>query len=227
MRSTRSLLIAGVIAAAPPAASAATIVFSDESAFLSATGASVGAAIPDSGNVGSSEVLGNLTFTNPNGNRQDFGASSVAWSDWSTLIPGNALAISGNEDLDLAFATPVHSIGFQVHEPTDPGAPPDATNTGPGTFIDSVFEVTLKSGGSTVGTASFAPANDTLAYFGIWSTASFDSFEMRETSGGIENEYFGAFATGTTPVPLPAGGALLIAGLGALGGVAARRRGRR
>jgi hypothetical protein len=49
------------------------------------------------------------------------------------------------------------------------------------------------------------------------------SVQIRETIGGIENEFFGQFYTaGMAPVPEPAGWALWLAGLA--GGAAVLRR---
>lgn len=226
MSVTRTILAAGLIAAGPLVAPAAVVTFDDESAFLAATGATAQPAIPDTGSQGTTASLGDLTLTTgPGASDLIFGASGFSWDDWSTVIPGNALAISGKESFNVDFDDPVASFGFQVHEPTGTGSPPDTTNTG--AAVDSVFDVTLLSGSSIVDTASFAPDNDVQDYFGVWSTGFFDRVEIVETTGTNDNEYFGAFATGTAPVPLPAGGVLLVAGLGALGGMAARRRVRR
>lgn len=210
------------IPALATSAHAGLVTFDDEAAFLVATGATAQPAIPDSGSQGGAASLGGLTLTTgPAATDLIFGAAGRTWSDWSTVIPGNALAISGDESFNVDFAAPVASFGFQVHEPSATTNPPDATNTG--TFIDSVFDVTVLNGASVVGTASFAPDNDVLTYFGLASTSFFDRVEIVETTGTNDNEYFGAFATGTAPVPLPAGLPLLAGALGAAA-VASRRR---
>jgi hypothetical protein len=220
----RASLTASIACAAAMGAQAAVFTFDDEAAFLAATGATAQPAIPDVGSVGNPVTLGDLTLSTTSSGLI-FGAAGFAWSDWSTVIPGNAFVISGVEDFAADFAAPVASFGFQVHEPTGTGSPPDATNTG--AAVDSEFAVSLFSGGSLVGSAGFAPADDTLAFFGVWSSTPFDRVEVVETVGTNDNEYFGAFYTGTTPapVPLPAGLPLMVAGLGAL--AALRRSSRR
>jgi len=219
---TFKLSCALAIATLAPAAQAGVVTFTDESAFLAATGATAQPAIPDTGSQGTTATLGDLTLTTgPGATVLIFGPFGFGGSEWSTLIPGNDFAISDDESFNVDFAAPVASFGFQVHEPSATGTPPDTTNTG--AFIDSVYDVTVRSGGRVIGTASFAPDNDVLTYFGVWGDTLFDRVEIVETTGGIENEYFGAFATGTTPVPLPAGLPLLAGALG-LAAVMSRRR---
>ena len=70
---------------------------------------------------------------------------------------------------------------------------------------------------------AFNAPNDTAAFAGVWSDAAFDRVEIRETTGAIENEFFGQFYTGTTPIPEPATLTLFGTGL-ALIGLALRRR---
>ena len=224
----REGLAATISFSAAMGAQAAVFTFDDETAFVSATGATAQPAIPDDGRVGTSVSLGDLTIsTLPGASGLIFGASGFSWSDWSTVIPGNAFVISGLESFATEFATPVASFGFQVHEPTAPGDPPDKTNTT--AAVDSEFTVSLFSAGSLVGSAGFAPANDTLAFFGVWSSTPFDRVEVDETVGTDDNEYFGTFYTGATPapIPLPASLPILMAGLGALAlaGRASRRAG--
>ena len=220
----RAVLAATIALAAAKGAQAAVFTFDDEAAFVTAIGAAAQPAIPDLGSVISPVTLGYLTLSTTSSGLI-FGAFGAAWSAWSTVIPGNAFVISGVEDFDIDFATPVASFGFQVHEPTATGDPPDATNTT--AAVDSAFTVSLFSAGSLVGAAGFAPANDTLAFFGVWSSTPFDRVEVDETVGTDDNEYFGTFYTGATPapIPLPASLPILMAGLGALA-LAGRASGR-
>lgn len=156
-----------------------------------------------------SATLGALTLSSSN---------TILFEDrYSSLIPGNDIAISGPESLTIGFSAPVTSFGIQVHEPSATGSSlPDTTNTV--AYIDSTFQMTLKSGGAAVGSATFTPANDVLAFMGVLNGALFDSVEIVETVGGAENEYFGQVYTntGATPVPLPAALPILAAALGGL-----------
>ena len=92
---------------------------------------------------------------------------------------------------------------------------------------ESTFEATIFSGATNLGSVSFEPANDTLSFFGISSQIAFDKIEIREIVGTADNEFFGNFVTSSTalatPIPLPAGLPLLLAGLGGFGLLARRK----
>lgn len=214
-------------ALAPAAHASSVTTYADLATFTSATGATSVGALPFTSNVGTSEVLGDLTFSA--NNNMIFGTSSAG--GFSTLISGNDLAISGSESFNVDFGTAVGSFGFFVHEPSITGQKQDGTNTS--FFMESVFSLKLFSGNSEIGATSFAPENDTAVFFGLQADQTFDRIEIVETTGASENEFFGGFMSGvttlprplsrsvlsasaTTPVPLPAGLPLLILGLGAL-----------
>ena len=136
--------------------------------------------------------------------------------DASTRLPGAEISIDGHENLDLALAGPVHALGFDFVEPQN-----DPLVNAP--FVDSTFTVTLFNGALAAGSFSFNAANDSAAFVGVWATQAFDRVQIRETTGGIENEFYGQFYTGTlAPVPEPGTLALWAAGLAGL----AVRRGR-
>lgn len=92
------------------------------------------------------------------------------------------------------------------------------------TFVESTFEVTLFDGTTEVGSFTFARPNDQATFVGVWTDFGFDNIEIEETIGGIGNEFFGQFYTGTTAIPEPT--TLALFGLGAVL-LAARRRGRK
>jgi len=213
-------------ALAPAAHASSVTTYADLATFTSATGATSVGALPSTGGVGTSEVLGDLTFsTNIN---LVFG---IGRGGWSTLISGNELAISGLSSFNVDFGKAVGSFGFYIHEPSTTRQWQDGTNTDD--FWESVFSLKLFSGTSQIGATSFAPENDTAVFFGLQADQTFDRIEIVETTGASENEFFGGFMSGvttlprplsrsvlsasaTTPVPLPAGLPLLILGLGAL-----------
>jgi hypothetical protein len=64
--------------------------------------------------------------------------------------------------------------------------------------------------------------DDALTFVGVWSTDAFDRIEIRETTGTLDNEFFGNFVTGDTAL-VPEPGTLLLVGIG-LASLAVRRR---
>jgi hypothetical protein len=51
-------------------------------------------------------------------------------------------------------------------------------------------------------------------FWGIHTDFAFDSIQIRETVGGIDNEVFGTFYTGTRPAAVPEPSTLLFLGGG-------------
>jgi len=90
---------------------------------------------------------------------------------------------------------PVYAFGFEFVEPEND------TNMN-GIFVDSTFEVTLLGGGSFIESFTFNAANDIAAFVGVSSDVAFNRVQIREITGGPENEFFGQFYT--SPVPVPA-----------------------
>ncbi len=210
---TRTLVLVGALASlVSTGASAAIIPFSDRATFVAATGAAGIGAIP--ANVPSPGfALGGLTFSNQAPSSFN---SSV---NWSTLISeANDLAINGVESFNVVSGGPLFSFGFDFHEPSNSTPPgptfPDTCNTA---CVDSTFTVTLLDGLATVGSFSFNRPDDVLAFVGVWSTDAFTRIEIRETVGTADNEFFGNFLIGRTPIPEPGTLALLCASVIALG----------
>ena len=169
---------------------------------ISATG-----AIPNLGNVGTSETIGDVTFVS--------GGNISVGPDNRTLInPGNDIVISGLSNLNVTFAMPVLGFGFDIVDTNDPSSL--ACNA---TCLDSEFEISLFDfeGGMQIGnTITFNPAFsdqlDVLDFFGVQTDMFFSYVEIMETVGGSENEIFGEFYS-SVPIPAPLvlfGSALLL-----------------
>ena len=114
----------------------------------------------------------------------------------------------------------MYAFGFDVDEPTL------ASEHFGFFFVDSVFEVTLLLGGSTVDSFTFNADNNVRAFIGVHSSLPFDTVRVREinddpASGG-EDEFFGNFVYGRVALPSPGAGMALLAG-GSLVGLRRRR----
>lgn len=196
---------------------AAIMTFSDRATFLAATGATDATGpLPDLGTRDSSEIpnsstttVGTVTFFAPRWFMGTLGNPSVVGGDWTTLLPGNDIAISdgtgnnptgaGDDGIDVTFASPVFSAGFDFSESSLPGVVQDGCYTTP--CVTSTFLVTLKNGSVTVGSFSFDAPDDVAAFVGVWSSVEFTHMEIRETTGTDDDEFYGHFYTGTTPAP--------------------------
>ena len=195
------------------------VLFDNEAAFLSATGASEVAdfhdAAPSGPGMGTSFTLGNLTFTSPTG-------FDLWIRDWTTRLDNEELAISGVENLDVGInlGGEVFSFGYEFVEPkNDPKLSGSTAPNNPADFVDSTFTVSLLSGAAPVDSFTYNVPNDQAAFVGVWSTPAqgFDTVKIRETTGGIGNEFFGEFYVGTQPVPVPGAVLLGLLGLSAAG----------
>lgn len=203
----RSLFMAATACLAATSVSAATFhtdVLSWEAAMVSTTSV----ALPVTGAT-SSFTAGDLTFT------KDGSATNLIVGtpdEWSTVIPGNDLAISSPEDVRIDFGTAVTGFAFLLHEPTTSAGLTDACNA---TCVESSFTFKLFAGASEIGSFDFDPANDVANFVGFSSAIAFDRVVIDDVTNTSDNEFFGGFRTGI--VPLPAGLPLLLAGLGCLG----------
>jgi hypothetical protein len=202
--------------------SADPIVFTNKASFLSLPGATAEALIPNLGLVSTPVAIGNLTFSlGPGATQMYLGTGGPG--QWSTLLAGNDIALSGFESLNVIdTVTAVYALGFDFHEPSVAGVPPNVTNVcNTAACVDSTFAVTLKMGAASVGTFSFNAPDDVAAFIGVWNPTPFNRVEIVETTGSNDNEFYGQFYTSTS-VPEPSAWVLLATCLGLVG--ALRRR---
>jgi hypothetical protein len=214
-----------VLAGALPA-SAAAIVYSNEAAFVAAAGATLhplpvgptggylqGTSITTTDGVLTLSQAGNLSLFSNWEAYPGVGVSRLAGPD---------LAISGFEDLNVAINLlgDRFAFGFGIYEPMG-----DNTIQGCNAIcVESTFTITLLKNGATVGSFLLSPANNVAMFWGVHTNVAFNRVQVRETTGGIDNEIFGTFYTGVRAVPEPATLLLLGAGLAAAG--VRRRRAR-
>jgi len=222
---TAALALALTVTSATSSA-AAIITFSDRATFLAVTGASdATGALPNLGvrddNVvagTSSATVGSATYTAVRWFMGAAGFPAVVGLDWTTLLPGHDIAITqgvaGPDDsLDISFASPVFSAGFDFSESGLDGFVQNGCYV---SCVDSTFEVTLRNGAASIGSFLFNAPNDVAAFVGVWSAASFTKLEVRELVGSDDNEYYGRVYTGARPaldVPEASTLALFVFGL--------------
>jgi hypothetical protein len=167
--------------------------------------------LPQRGNVGTSEDVGTLRFTSLNSTNLFLGGPSG--EEWTGLIPGPDLAISGAEELEirtLPLGTEVHAFGFVLTEPFEINPRPGESAAG--IADDSIFTVTLLHDTEVVHAFDFNVPDLQKRFIGVWSDVPFDRVLLEERLGYFgnadnlgANEYFGPFYTGTAvPPPVPA-----------------------
>jgi hypothetical protein len=225
MKKLQFAVLAGLVLATNASAALITYigVAPAKSDFLAATGATdaTGAgSLPNMGAVGTSLTLGNITFTTQPGHNIYVGTKGATltaldgttFNDWTTLLAGPDIAISDTENMDVTVNTGLsYSFGFDFVEPT-------TGSVNAATVVDSTFTVTLLDGATSVGSFTFNAPDNQAAFVGVWTDTLFNKVQIRETTGGIDNEFFGEFYKGVTPVPEPGtivAGALMLLPFGA------------
>lgn len=218
-RTLSSVVCAGVLLlCCAPRAQAAAIVHSNEAAFVAAAAATLH-PLPTT-TAGTSAILttdGLLTLSTS-------GITGTLHSNWElttgvSRLDGPDLAISGVESFDglVTLGGDRYAFGFGIYEPTVAGL--QGCNTAPTACVDSTFTITLFNNNAQVGSAfTLSPANDMAVFWGVHTSFAFDAVKVRETTGSNDNEIFGTFYTGSTPIPEPGtllllGGGVAVAGL--------------
>ncbi len=186
--------------------------YTDDAAFSAVTGAvSLTGPLPDIGNQGLSVTLGDATLTAAN--------NIFVGAGWSTLLPNKrAIAISGLENLSISIDTgEATAFGWYFHEPVSSEAMLDGCNA---TCVDSTFLIEFLSGGISVDSINFNPADDRVIFLGIILDMVFDEVTFTEIVGGIDNEFWGEMFVARVPEP----GTLGLLGAGLIGLAWRRRR---
>lgn len=191
-----------LFATVPLSAGAAT--FDDRAAFLAA----ISGAVEHSDLTADFSLTGNINTSYP------------TFTDKFGSAPYVAVNGIENFDVSVTYAGTIFAFGMDVYEPAASTATFNGCNA---TCFDSTFEITILSGSTVIDSAILMPDDDVLDFFGITSTVGFDTIRIRETTGDIDNEFFGNFISTPHPVPLPPAMALMIAGLGGLAFVRRRR----
>jgi hypothetical protein len=203
-------------------AEASTIVYSNFSAFVGATGAtSATGPLPCAPSAGASLTVGSVTFgLGPGAAGMEFGASGCNPDFWSSLISGQDLAVSAVESITATFSSLVYSAGFEFHEPSSGGATTDTCFVA--VCTDSTFNVELFNGSTSVGTFTFNAPDDVLAFIGVSSTVAFNRMAITELTGTIDDEYWGQFYSSARPAQVPEPSTLLLLSAGFIA-IGARR----
>jgi hypothetical protein len=173
---------------------ASLVVYNDKATFLQET-ASVSASgkIPNIGAIdGGIKVLGSVKISLIPPSSRLYVGSGKGNEDFTSLTPGNDIAVSGSENLLFELKRPSYAFGFGLVEPS--------IDCRVAVCIDSTFEATLKDGANVVGAFQFNVTDDTVSFIGVKSSMVFSSVEIRELTNSIDNEYFGEiFASENLP----------------------------
>jgi hypothetical protein len=212
-------LVALVTLAWTARSEAIVITFTDQATFVAQTGSHL-LTMP---NVSANNftITGEATFDNFTVGGLITGPQVEA-TYFNIPATPNYLAKSGTESFDVVPVAGTYALGFSIYEPTSSVL----LNGCNATCVDSTFVVTLLSGAASLLAHTLQPADQAFSFVGFWSSDPITSVQIRETVGGIDNEFFGDFYRGTaqqgaqppvTGVPEPGTLALMLGGLVWLG----------
>jgi len=205
MQVWKKLLTLGLLSFSALTQGSTILTFTDRTDFLNAT-ATTAIDIPSFG--GGTVTIGSVVFSGGP-------SATLLFSNGFSSLLGNELVFSGNENFNVDIASGIFSFGFDTHEPTK-GGPVDGCNTG--RCVDSTFEFSIFGNAGIIDSFTFLPADDLLSFAGITSDILFTRVQIREIVGSIDNEFFGNFVQGSSPLnttPLPA--SIWLFGLGLFG----------
>jgi hypothetical protein len=187
-------------------ATAAVVTIFNKNEFLGATSAQdLTGPLPNLGYVGNGPItLGKATFR-----------TEIMSGMWIVNIlagiPGNEIVTNDLENIRIYLNDQYYSFGFDFFEPS-------ATHSQ--YYADSTFTVSLLNQSTQVGAFSFNAPDGILYFVGVVSTVAFDNVSIIESTGGIENDFYGRFYAGSTATPEPSS----IVSLSLLFGMVAYRR---
>ncbi len=186
----RQLVLVGcAVALGAPAASAQVALFTDRAAFVTETAAAETRPIPNDGAGVPSTSWSWFDYAAiEEGRLVHLGL--LADEDWTVLIPGNTIAVSGTERLRVSSARAMTALGFDFAEHTD-NTYGDFACTVHCPCSNSQFDVRVFSGDALLGSIVFDPPGNVLAFVGVASDVPFDRVEFYELAANCDDEYWG------------------------------------
>jgi len=157
----------------------------DKDSFVLATGSNLSVKFPDSTSSSAQYKENNIIIKHAGGFQGDV-------SDYTDIIPGNEFAVSGPENIDIAFPDKIKAFGIFIHDKN--------SNDGNCIANDSQFNITLKNDNSIIGIIeNIDPPVDQLFFVGLVSNEFFNKVEIREKGSPVttdsstycENDFFG------------------------------------
>jgi hypothetical protein len=164
--------------------------FTDEAAFLTASGAVATVTYP------TPRANTVVTYTEGGVSLVSAGGFINRIGDETPILAGNEFLVSGAENVDIDLSPSVWAFGLRMQDGFAVGnvgtCPPFPT-------FDSQFEFTFKSGGTVLGTLTEDPPVDQLFFLGAIFNQPVDRIEIRELGSVIgdlgdkycENDFFG------------------------------------